>query len=76
MSQEDRAQDEEIFQWTLLNGPRTPTPEFKPSDKGYGPEKCTNEDCEAPLPEARRRAGRRLCTDCQTAAEVAEKRRY
>lgn len=76
MSQEDRAQAEEAFQWSLLNRPRPAQPEFKPGEKEYGPTLCSNEDCEDPLPEARRRAGRRLCTECQTAAEALAKRRY
>ena len=76
MSPEDRAQEEEVFQWGLLNRPRPPSPEFKPVDKEYGPELCSNEDCEASMPEARRRAGRQFCTDCQGAAELLAKRRY
>lgn len=76
MSQEDRAQDEEAFRWELTNRPRPATPEFKPGDKGYGPELCANEDCELPMPELRRRRGWTLCTECQGAAELAAKRRY
>lgn len=76
MSQEDRAQDQEIFHWSLANGPRPSAPDFKPGDAGYGPELCTNEDCEEQMPELRRRRGCKLCTDCQAAAEHLAKRRY
>ena len=76
MSNEERAQQEEAFRWELTNRPRTPAPEFKPGEEGYGPELCSNEDCEGPLPELRRRRGCQLCTDCKAAAELAAKRRY
>lgn len=76
MSMEDRAQAEEAFQWGLNNRRREPDPEFKPGEDGYGPAMCSNEDCEAPMPELRRRRGRQFCTDCQGVAEAAAKRRY
>jgi RNA polymerase-binding transcription factor DksA len=75
MSQEDRAQDQELFQWKLLNELRAPSsPEFKPDDSGYGPEFCRNEDCGEPLPELRRRMGKTLCTECQGLAERRQRR--
>lgn len=77
MSIEDRAQAEEAFVWGLNNRPRAPErPEFNPGEKGYGPELCKNEDCEATMPELRRRRGWNFCTDCQAEAERIEKRRY
>lgn len=65
MSQEDRAQDEEVFLWSLINASRQAPAEFKPGDKGYGPEFCANEDCGEPLPALRRQMGKTLCTECQ-----------
>lgn len=76
MSNEDRAQDQEVFHWSLLNRERPATPEFAPGDKGYGPACCSNDDCEAPMPELRRRRGWKVCTDCQSVAEQLARRRY
>lgn len=74
MSQEDRAQDQELFHWKLLNENRAPAPEYKPGDKGYGPEFCRNEDCGEPLPERRREMGKVLCTECQGLTERQQRR--
>lgn len=76
MSQEDRAQDEELFRWALLNQPRTPEKTYEPDDKEYGPEFCINEDCGEPMPALRRASGRKTCTDCAAAAERKIKRGY
>lgn len=76
MSNDERAQQEEAFRWELTNRPRPASPEYKPGDKEYGPECCANEDCEAPMPELRRRRGWKVCTDCQSVAEQLAKRRY
>lgn len=76
MSQEDRAQDEELHQWQLINKPRPPRPVYKPGDPEYGPEFCKNDDCEDILPEARRRDGQQFCTECKSTQERREKRRY
>lgn len=69
MSQEDRAQDEEVFQWELINRARAPAPRFKLSDKGCGPRFCSDECCGEPMPRQRRREGKKLCTACQSALE-------
>lgn len=76
MSQEDRAQQEEAFQWELLNRPRTPAQIFHPGDAGYGPELCTNVECETEMPALRRAMGKQFCTDCQDQAERRAKRGY
>lgn len=77
MSPDDRASIDEEFYWSLRNKARTVvTKEFLPGEIGYGPLHCRNEDCEEVLPEARRRAGCQLCTDCQGLAERREKRGY
>lgn len=76
MSQEDRAQDEEAFQWSLVNGPRTPAPVYEPGQKEYGPEFCANDDCEDLMPELRRKMGARFCVECQAGAEARARRRY
>jgi hypothetical protein len=76
MSQEDRAQDEEVFQWEMLNRPRTPAPVFKPGEDGYGPALCANPECEDDLPDLRRAMGKRFCTECQGLAEQRAKRGY
>lgn len=76
MSQEDRAQEEEIFQWSLVNRPRPPAPVFSPDEDGYGPELCENDECEAELPALRRSMGKKFCTDCQGLAERRQKRGY
>lgn len=76
MSQEDRAQAEEAFQWELVNRPRPARPVYAPGDAGYGPEYCKNDECEADLPDARRADGQTLCTTCKSMQEVRAKRRY
>jgi len=70
MSQEDRAQDQEIMEWERNNKVRT-AKTYIPTDAGYGPEWC--DECGATMPELRRVDGRRLCTTCQT---VQEKQRH
>ena len=76
MSQEDRAQEEEAFHWELINSHRQAAKEYEPGDEGYGPELCRNSDCEADMPELRRRRGCQFCTECQTRAEQKQKRGY
>ncbi len=76
MSPEDRSQLDEIHAWELLNTNRSVAPEYEPGDAGYGPELCKNDDCEAEMPELRRRRGCRFCTDCQSRAEYQRKRGY
>lgn len=69
MSQEDRAQDHELFTWKLNNERAPSMPTYAPTDAGYGPEFCSNEDCGDEMPLVRRQYGRRLCTRCQEAEE-------
>lgn len=76
MSNDERAQAEEVFQWSLVNAPRPARPVFKPGDDGYGPEYCGNSECEDLMPESRRRDGQTLCTSCKSTQEQREKRRY
>lgn len=76
MSQEDKAQEVELFQWQLLNENRSPAKEYQPGESGYGPELCANSDCEDEMPELRRRLGKQFCTECQSTAEALAKRRY
>ena len=66
MSQEDRAQDQEIMDWERYNKVRS-RKTYNPTDAGYGPEWC--DECGAVMPELRRTDGRRLCTACQTVQE-------
>ena len=76
MSQEDKAQEVEAFQWRLHNEFRKTAPVFKPGDAGYGPEFCENTECQFDMPALRRAMGERLCTDCKSTAEIRAKRRY
>jgi len=76
MSPEDRSQMDEIHAWELMNAPRPASPEYEPDQPGYGPALCSNDDCEADMPELRRRRGCQLCTECQSQAEARARRRY
>lgn len=76
MSDEDRAQDQELFHWELTNRPRPAAPVFKQGEDGYGPELCANSECEAEMPALRREMGKRFCTDCQGLAERRAARGY
>lgn len=74
MSVEDIAQDAELLAWERNNQVRTRVPQFTPEDSGYGPELCSNEDCEAVMPKLRRQMGSRLCTACQERHEYLKSR--
>lgn len=76
MSQEDRAQEQEVFHWELANRARPAAPVFKLGDPGYGPALCSNEECEESLPALRRADGQRLCTECKGLAERRAKRGF
>lgn len=76
MSQEDRAQEQEVFHWEMANRARPPAKVFEPGEPGYGPALCTNLECEEPLPAARRSDGQRLCTECKGLAERRAKRGF
>jgi RNA polymerase-binding transcription factor DksA len=76
MSMEDRAQQEEAFQWELINRPRPAAPRYKLTDSGCGPRFCSNESCGEPMPRLRRREGKKFCTECQGLIERRAKRGY
>lgn len=66
MSQEDRAQDQEILEWERNNKVR-PQKTYSPHEAGYGPQWCA--ECSDAMPELRRADGRKLCTPCQARRE-------
>lgn len=68
---EDIAQQVELKQWELNNQSRPEVKRFAPNERGYGPEFCVNEECEAEMPVARREWGFRVCVTCQAADEAA-----
>lgn len=74
MSNEDIAQDVELAEWRRRNELRRPQPIFKTGDAGYGPELCSNEDCEDIMPESRRADGCALCTSCAELQERHQKK--
>lgn len=76
MTPEDRAQEEEVFRWELMNRPRPAATTYKPGEEGYGPELCANEECEAEMPALRREMGKRFCTECQALFERRAARGY
>lgn len=67
MSEADRAQEFEARDWEYNNRPRAPRPVFKPGDKGYGPDTCT--ECGEDMPPLRRSMGCEMCTDCTSTRE-------
>jgi hypothetical protein len=73
MSIEDRAQEHEAKMWEMTNAPRPTIPTFAPDHPLYGPEEC--DGCCAAMPDLRRKHGWRLCTSCQTDAELTAQRR-
>lgn len=73
MSAEDIAQEVELRAWELNNVYRRQLTEFKPGDKGYGPEDC--DTCGAVMPTRRREMGCKLCVDCQSVKERHDKMR-
>lgn len=73
MSQEDRAQDQELLVWKQNNERKPTMPTYAPTDAGYGPQFCSNDECGDDMPLVRRQYGRRLCTRCQEAEERRKK---
>jgi RNA polymerase-binding transcription factor DksA len=67
MSQEDRAQEHEAFDWARRNGERKTATTYAHGDDGYSPGECV--DCEEDMPINRRRDGCKLCTACQSLKE-------
>lgn len=73
MSDEDRAQDQELLDWERNNRPRPARRQFEPGEPGYGPAECA--ECGDDMPAARRAMGSHLCTECKTRQEDQQKRR-
>lgn len=73
MSDEDRAQDQEILDWERNNRSRPERRRFTPGEAGYGPAQCV--ECGDDMPAERRAMGSHLCTECKTRQEEQEKRR-
>lgn len=74
MSQEDKAQDNEVAEWERNQHPPASDVSFtyQPAEFGYGPAAC--KECEEAMPLERRAIGRKLCTLCQTHQEVRKKK--
>lgn len=70
MSQEDKAQEQELMQWER-NQSRPAPVRYAPGDAGYGPAEC--EYCDADMPAARREHGFTVCVDCKTKLEARER---
>lgn len=68
MSQEDRAQEQELMQWERNNRSRPEPVRYAVTDPGYGPEEC--EHCDATMPAIRREYGFRICVDCKSKIEA------
>lgn len=73
MSNEDIAQAIELEEWKRNNRSRTPTPTYKPDEKGYGPAICAVDECDNTLPDKRREYGCTNCVECQSGIEAVEK---
>jgi RNA polymerase-binding transcription factor DksA len=73
MSPEDIAQAVELRQWEANNSSRPAVIRYTPADEGYGPEFCATDECEAPLPAARREWGFTICIACKERAELKDK---
>lgn len=71
MSQEDKAQEQELIQWERNNRSRPAPVRYAPGDAGYGPEFC--EYCDADMPVARREHGFTICVDCKSKLEARER---
>ena len=71
MSQEDRAQEQELMQWERNNRSRPAPVRYTPADAGYGPEEC--DGCGAEMPAARREHGFTICVTCKTAQEARQR---
>lgn len=71
MSQEDRAQEQELMQWELNNRSRPEPVRYSPGDAGYGPEDC--DGCGAEMPTVRREHGFTICVGCKSAQESRAK---
>lgn len=67
MSLEDKAQEQEIALWEIINKPSPKPAKYEPGDPGYGPPEC--EDCEAVMHVVRRGYGFKKCVDCQSLLE-------
>ena len=76
MSEEDRAQEEELRDWIAINAPRpgSEKTKFEEGEPGYGPEYCKMDHCGEEIPIARRQWGYDTCIECATLIERRHRR--